>query len=1135
MQVFSHHGFVTISLMTLFLSETFKLGSGYEKRENFLRSKSVLQGGENSVRVLQNCDNLIPDGNFDGALSAWTTHSGGSLSIFQESRTEDGSGSLLVSDRSDRQHGPKLSIDPACVTNVGTTIRFCSYMKLATNATGNYQPETCDRFVSGPGSYNHPDVCPILSFKITKQDGNVSYAYAASFVGDSWVADDWNMFAADLLVTPDIVNAVSIEMYIERLREGVDMIIDDAEMKEVAWNLDQLGNERQVDETAADEFYEVNCTHMVKNADFEEGDGEGWSIHRGGKLLLYPDGFADSDTALLYTARNSPYAGPKHEIKSECVTEGKFYLLEGQIKLLDSDGNPFWCDKSKPWDLEVACPLLTVQYTNANGETKWSYYSNENNDVWIAETYNWFYAHVYMSLEMKTATSIFFYLERVKETVSLVYDNTQFSRDCEELIPNGYSTGSAEGWSPSHGNGWVGIQNRTSGNLTLESFFIHQGREGKDEGPRQDIDPICLVTDSKFEVSFDIKLLDANGDEFICDKNALSGTPNFCPLISFSMTSQTDQFEIFNVVNRDPTEWKHGYNNFIGFFTVTETMSNAKSMYFKIWGPAKEYDIVFDNLRVEPSYAPLSTCHELIYNGDFENGFEEWSTAQGGYLRVHDTGYDTLNGAVAHYNRTTTSSSMTHRINPVCLTEGKHYIFRAQVKLVDEYGNPYACDSSLDSTNNPDPCPVASIYIDLPTGIAPIHMPNKSPHAWNATGWNVYRSDFIINLDLARASLTEVKIRGPKAGITVILDSATIVEYTPPSIDCSSDIVINGDLPGEDHPAWTLLGGEIDTYYPGVFLTNTAIMHKNRPTYYSGLRQPLDTSCFVETKEYQLSTFFKLFDENMFPYQCDLNADWGSPDFCIVVAIEFYIGEEMHVINLLSDTTSDWVSDEWYFFHKIFTASADLSIADSAKILIKGPRSGVSILMDEVHLHEYHEPPGSCTQLVKNSVATSGDFLAWRVTHSGYYTFTTGGLGLEPAYMLTDRNHFSSGVRQNFDMSCLLTHQGQRLEVNGLFQLLDSEGIPYACDKTAYWSSPDYCVLFSLEMKTADGLTKRRHFGNAYQGNWIANDMNVFSTIFTVTQELAESQSAFFYFQGPPAGSSIVFDHITITPVSSSS
>jgi len=77
------------------------------------------------------------------------------------------------------------------------------------------------------------------------------------------------------------------------------------------------------------------------------------------------------------------------------------------------------------------------------------------------------------------------------------------------------------------------------------------------------------------------------------------------------MTSDSGQFETFNVVNDDPTEWKNGYNKYVGIFTVTQSMANAAFLYFKIWGPAKDYDIVFDNLKLEPSYPALSTCHEV--------------------------------------------------------------------------------------------------------------------------------------------------------------------------------------------------------------------------------------------------------------------------------------------------------------------------------------------------------------------------------------------------------------------------------------------------------------------------------------------------------------------------------------------
>ena len=160
---------------------------------------------------------------------------------------------------------------------------------------------------------------------------------------------------------------------------------------------------------------------------------------------------------------------------------------------------------------------------------------------------------------------------------------------------------------------------------------------------------------------------------------------------------------------------------------------------------------------------------------------------------MHQDGFEDSHKAISHYSRISPQSSLTHRLNSACLIEGQHYVFRAQFKLLDEDGNPYECDNSNDPAN-PDPCVIASIYIDLPHGMTPIHLPNKSPAPWNATGWNVYRSDFLTNVDLALAEVTELKIRGPKAGITVLMDNASIQAYVAPSVDCATQFVKNGNL-----------------------------------------------------------------------------------------------------------------------------------------------------------------------------------------------------------------------------------------------------------------------------------------------------------------------------------------------------
>lgn len=160
------------------------------------------------------------------------------------------------------------------------------------------------------------------------------------------------------------------------------------------------------------------------------------------------------------------------------------------------------------------------------------------------------------------------------------------------------------------------------------------------------------------------------------------------------------------------------------------------------------------------------------------------------------------------------------------------------------------------------------------------------------------------------------------------------------------------------------------------------------------------------------------------------------------------------------------------------------------------------------------------------------DLLFWQSINGGDLTFAPAGMSGNMAFMLTNRPDYTSAPRYNFDMSCLGTKAGSSYEVNALFQLLDSERVPYACNKAAPWRDPLYCILMTVEMITKSGQRKRFHLGNNYGGAWVAEDMNTFTTRFRVSLELAQARSAFVYFQGPPGGTSMIFDHVTITDVS---
>ena len=174
-------------------------------------------------------------------------------------------------------------------------------------------------------------------------------------------------------------------------------------------------------------------------------------------------------------------------------------------------------------------------------------------------------------------------------------------------------TGSYDGWTASHGNGWVRIQNRTkieNGVKHPYSYFIHHGRGGSDEGPRQNIDPNCLVRHGKYEFTFKVKLTESNGTEVLCDKNAPYGE-KFCPLVSLALFTEDGGFELFNVRNRDASKWKSGFNKYKGAFMVNEKIANSEAAFFFIRGPKKEYDILFDDIEIHPYFPKLKTCDEV--------------------------------------------------------------------------------------------------------------------------------------------------------------------------------------------------------------------------------------------------------------------------------------------------------------------------------------------------------------------------------------------------------------------------------------------------------------------------------------------------------------------------------------------
>lgn len=513
-------------------------------------------------------------------------------------------------------------------------------------------------------------------------------------------------------------------------------------------------------------------------------------------------------------------------------------------------------------------------------------------------------------------------------------------------------------------------------------------------------------------------------------------------------------------------------------------------------------------------------------------GVENFFVENDGLLRLYEES-NPDNTAIEHYNRESKSSAIKVHLHPPCMVEGTHYVFKGVFKLYNEDGTPYWCNKESQFGAN-DFCVFASLYINDDTGTThPVHMPNKSPEPWNTTDWNIYRADFIIDIDLAKAQAVKLLIRGPKAGISVVADDLRIEKYVPPLSDCSN-LIKNGGVDDLDDTAWIPKNGKMKLHVEGAFGTETGIQLYDRTSIYDGVDQYLDSSCLIEGKQYVLTGFFKLLDENRMPFQCDKNAAFGNSKFCIMATLMYNVAGSDRKYNMKDISPTKFEGGQWNYFYNTFTVSAGMSISTDMNLMIRGPRSGVIILMDEINLKEYTPPPSSCQRLITNSEANFQSLQGWKLFNGGYFAFEDSLWPNTVSFKYTGRGAVNSGPKQVLDISCF-QNIGDVYEINALFGLLDEFDQPYACSKSVPWKDPMHCVMMTFEVKKQDGTIRRFHHSNLYGGEWIAGEPNVFRAKRKVVEDMIGATSINFFFQGPRPGASMIFDHVSMNLIESAS
>jgi len=122
--------------------------------------------------------------------------------------------------------------------------------------------------------------------------------------------------------------------------------------------------------------------------------------------------------------------------------------------------------------------------------------------------------------------------------------------------------------------------------------------------------------------------------------------------------------------------------------------------------------------------------------------------------------------------------------------------------------------------------------------------------------------------------------------------------------------------------------------------------------------------------------------------------------------------------------------------------------------------------------------------------------------------------------------------QQDISTGCLNTAGDQYIFAAQL-KLEDSQGNPFACDKSAAWANALTCPLLSVEIQHPTKGMKRYHFGNTFSSAWDVSGWNSYHATITLDQDIVEADSAFWFLQGPDSGISMIFDNVALTPATS--
>lgn len=1094
------------------------------------------------------CCEMVKNGGADGDIMEWFALGDEGGSVMKYDKGADGSSSSVThKDRSSINSGPGQYIDPGCF--VEGAIYELKAKILLMDDYGNFT--TC----AAGADWNDDTFCPLFSFAYRNKDEYTHWFDVPNdlLFGNSsmtWVAGEFNEYHSFFQVDAKIASAVEMYFLFRGPPGGIQIIVDSVSLSPYQHipNYDGTGDpgfpevyyDVSKNKTAIAGYNETVCDVLVVNGDLETGDTTGWLVNNGGVLDVRACDEDGGRFCLQVSQRLSRCMGPMQPLPPDCIKEGRHFEFYAKIKMLDEAWQPYTCDKLA--GRFSNCPLVSIKYELPSGEWKWEYVGNTNFNPWIADEYNEFYGTFVVSAGLASAKSAFWYFERPPGGITILIDGVRIeqfiddpdpvykakSESCEEFIYNGDAeSGDTRGWTARFGGDITLLDE--GADLTQHSI-LSSGRRSFVMGPKHDLVPKCFVPGMLYKFEARMKLVDEEtGLPFECDRTHLWVDELTCPLLTFQMNFADGSKEWMYYNDETKGKWQAStWNYFHTSFQVTQKITEADDGYFYFERVRAGINIIFDEVKI------YRDCTVLIpnWNADVDEvmPWAQYGGPEQKEVKIVQGGHNGSPRAFASVDRTRYQEGPGHVLDIGCMMARVKYQFSAYFKLLDsnQNGAPMVCDK-LAPWADPKSCPLFSLVMNLPSGKKVLNMANANPDSWVANKFNRYEATFEVTDEMMNATSAYMMIKGPRPGVDIIFDQVEISIYDNETLNCDR-LIENGQFETSNMETWDVHDhGTLKPYREGANGSMNSLLCTDRLATSDGPVTIVNNMCMVEGRQYELTAYIKLLDEDMKPYKCDKSVPYGDPQSCPLLEIEMVYPTGYYQTHPENTVTDEWIADKWNVYTTIFTVSKELANAEKAYFKFKGPFPGISIVLDDMQASIYSAPEINCNQLIKQTNAENGLTTGWDVNAGGYIEVVADGDGdSEFSFGHYKRNFFYSGPKQVLEKECLV--EGKEFEVNARFKLLNLLGDPIACDKNAPWRDDDYCVLMTFEMALSNGV-KRVHVGNNYGAPWVAEEFNSFRARITITKNMVDSKSIFLYFQGPRAGVTILFDNISMKAV----